>query len=104
MLTVTRSLTAISLSCLEEGLDEEAVEVENRPENRERPRRKAIVVVVVSCVEVTRARNDGMAITRDRRSLVPNLCHTDSQSQIDSVVNEIYRMVWAPSRPCTRLP
>jgi hypothetical protein len=61
-------------------LDEEAVEVENRAENREKPRRKAIVVVVVSYVEVTRARNDGKAITRDRRSLLPNLCSIqDSQ-------------------------
>jgi len=42
MPTVTKSLTAISLSCLAEGLDEEAVDVENRAENREKARRDAI--------------------------------------------------------------
>ncbi len=42
MPTVTKSLTAISLSCLVEGLDEEAVDVENRAENREKARRDAI--------------------------------------------------------------
>lgn len=42
--TAMKSLTAISLSCLVEGLDEEAVDVENRAENRgEKPRREAMV-------------------------------------------------------------
>ena len=43
MLTVTKSLTAISLSCLAEGLDEEAVDVENRAEKREKARREVMV-------------------------------------------------------------
>jgi hypothetical protein len=34
---------AISLSCLVEGLDEEAADVENRAENREKARREAMV-------------------------------------------------------------
>jgi len=42
MPTETKSLTAISLSCLVEGLDEEAVDMENRPENREKARREAM--------------------------------------------------------------
>jgi hypothetical protein len=42
--TVTKSLMAMSLSCLAEGLDEEAVDVENR-ENREKARREAMVEV-----------------------------------------------------------
>lgn len=47
MLTVTNSLTAISLSCLAEGLDEEAVEVENRAENREeKARREAMGIPI----------------------------------------------------------
>jgi hypothetical protein len=41
MRTVTKSLMAISLSCLVEGLDEEAVDVENMAENREKARREA---------------------------------------------------------------
>jgi hypothetical protein len=44
MPTVTKSLTAISLSCLVEGLDEEAVDVENRAENSEKARREVIVL------------------------------------------------------------
>ena len=43
MRTVTKSLTAISLSCLEEGFDEEAADVENRAEKREKARRDAMV-------------------------------------------------------------
>jgi hypothetical protein len=43
MPTVTNSLTAISLSCLGEGFDEEAAEVENRVEKREKARRDAMV-------------------------------------------------------------
>ena len=43
MPTVTKSFVAISLSCLAEGLDEEATDVENREENREKARREAMV-------------------------------------------------------------
>ena len=43
MPTVTKSLIAMSLSCLAEGLDEEAVDVENRAENTEKARREAMV-------------------------------------------------------------
>lgn len=43
MRTVTRSLMAMSLSCLGEGFDEEAADVENRAEKREKPRRDAMV-------------------------------------------------------------
>ncbi len=57
---------AISLSCLVEGLDEEAVDVENRAENREKARRDAMGVW-----DSEGGTNDGMAITRDRRSLLP---------------------------------
>jgi hypothetical protein len=70
MPTVTKSLTAISLSCLVEGLDEEAVDVENRAENREKARRDAMGVWEDSDKRLG-GRNDGMAITRDRRSLLP---------------------------------
>ena len=45
MRTETKSLMAISLSCLEEGLDEEAADVENREEKREKARRDAMVYV-----------------------------------------------------------
>jgi hypothetical protein len=65
MPTVTKSLTAISLSCLAEGLDEEAVDVENRAENTEKARREAMVFTAKSFCG---ANNRG-AITRDCRSL-----------------------------------
>jgi hypothetical protein len=55
MLTVTRSLTAISFSCLAEGLDEEAADVENRAEKAEKARREAMVYSKVSL----RGRIDG---------------------------------------------
>ena len=45
MRTETKSLMAISLSCLEEGFDEEAADVENREEKREKARRDAMVYV-----------------------------------------------------------
>lgn len=43
MRTLTRSLMAMSLSCLGEGFDEEAADVENRPEKREKARRDVMV-------------------------------------------------------------
>jgi hypothetical protein len=43
MPTVTKSLTAISLSCLGEGFDEEAADVENRVEKMEKARREVMV-------------------------------------------------------------
>jgi hypothetical protein len=74
MPTATKSLTAMSLSCLAEGLDEEAVDVENRAESREKPRREAMVYSkgqsAVRGRTSDETRNDGMAITRDRRSLL----------------------------------
>ena len=66
MPTVTKSFTAISLSCLAEGLDEEAVDVENRAENREKERREAMVSYIQRSEGRHETRNDGMAITRDR--------------------------------------
>ena len=45
MRTLTSSLMAMSLSCLGEGFDEEAADVENRPEKRERARRDVMVYV-----------------------------------------------------------
>jgi hypothetical protein len=51
MRTVTKSLTAISLSCLAEGLDEEAADVENRAENRGKARREAMVYSKAGYVE-----------------------------------------------------
>jgi hypothetical protein len=45
MPTLTKFLTAISFSCLGDGVDEEAVDVVNRPERRERDRRDAMVNV-----------------------------------------------------------
>jgi hypothetical protein len=51
MRTVTKSLMAISLSCLAEGLDEEAVDVENRAENRGKARREAMVYSKARYVE-----------------------------------------------------
>jgi len=72
MPTVTKSLMAMSLSCLAEGLDEEAVDVENRAENTEKARREAMVYgKEQKYVGGWVTRNDGMAITRDRRSLLP---------------------------------
>ena len=43
--TLTRSLTAISLSCLGDGFDDEAVDVENRAEKRENALRDIAVPV-----------------------------------------------------------
>ena len=60
MRTVTKSLMAISLSCLEEGFDEEAPDVENRAEKREKARRDVIVYSYV------KRETEGLAITRDR--------------------------------------
>ena len=57
---------AISLSCLVDGLDEEAVDVENRPVNREKARREAMVLPV----QQSRLRGTSVtsvAITRDCR-------------------------------------
>lgn len=51
MRTATKSLMAISLSCLAEGLDEEAADVENRAENRGKARREAMVYSKARYVE-----------------------------------------------------
>ena len=52
---------AMSLSCLAEGLDEEAVDVENRAENREKARREDMVLLRGRLSDETGGRNDGMA-------------------------------------------
>src|SRR6266566_4555373 len=96
MPTVTRSLMAISFSCLVEGLDEEAVDVENRAEKREKARREAMVYSNVAKYSTW---NDGMAITRDRRSLLPMsavvqvvICalsnHTDSRIVRERIIRD----------------
>jgi len=59
MPTVTKSFTAISLSCLVEGLDEEAVDVENRVENREKERREAMLSYIQRSEGRDETRRDG---------------------------------------------
>jgi hypothetical protein len=95
MPTETKSLMAISLSCLVEGLDEEAVDVENRAENKEKARREAIWFTA----KQQSTWNDGMAITRDCRSLLlmsavvqVDICalsnHTDSRIVRERIVRD----------------
>jgi hypothetical protein len=78
MPTVTKSLTAMSLSCLAEGLDEEAVDVDNRAENRERARREAMVLQQST---QSAAWNDesmtGISHARDRRLFVNAVVQVD---------------------------
>jgi hypothetical protein len=54
MRTVMRSLMAKSLSCLGEGFDEEAADVEKRAEKREKDRRDAMVYVKGAAGIITR--------------------------------------------------
>jgi hypothetical protein len=82
MRTVTKSLTAISLSCLEEGFDEEAADVENRAEKREKVRRDAMVY---SCV-CENGKRKGMVITRDRKSVLYSI-HFFLEAACDNILD-----------------
>lgn len=90
-LTVTNSLTAISLSCLAEGLDEEAVDVENRAENmEEKARREAMGIPVTGKKKGTR-----MSITRDHRlyaTVTPAMVQTltGCHAKVIFVCDELY--------------
>ena len=76
MRTVTRSLMAMSLSCLGEGFDEEAADVENRAEKREKPRRDAMVWYKLC----ETGHPVGIATTRDRKS--PRLASARANVQL----------------------